>query len=76
VLLDCRSLEAADSVPAGVEVVRRGDFLFILNHGADAVTVNGITITGLDAAIVRSNGDAGPDIGERQEVAPVGVLRT
>jgi beta-galactosidase len=76
VLLDCRLLEAADSLAAGVEVVRRGDFLFILNHGANAVTVDGMTIPGLDAAIVRFDGDSNRDVGERQSAASVGVTPT
>jgi beta-galactosidase len=29
-----------DGIPAGVEVVRRGALLFVLNHGQDAVTVD------------------------------------
>jgi beta-galactosidase len=28
-----------DGLPAGVEAVRRGDLLFLLNHGREPVTV-------------------------------------
>jgi beta-galactosidase len=28
-----------DGLPEGVEAVRRGDLLFVLNHGSDRVTV-------------------------------------
>ncbi len=43
---------AADA-PEGVEVVRRGDRLFVLNHTQNPVTVAGTTVDGGGAAVVR-----------------------
>ena len=44
---------AAADLPAGVEAVRRGDRLFLLNWGANPVDVTGETISPLGAAILR-----------------------
>jgi beta-galactosidase len=37
---------------AGVEVVRRGDRLFVLNHTAEPVSVHGTTVDGGGAAVI------------------------
>ena len=39
-------------VPPGVEVVRRGDLLFVLNHTDRPATVLGTEVTGRDAAVL------------------------
>ena len=43
----------AAQAPEGVEVVRRGDRLFVLNHTGNPVTVAGTTVDGGGAAVVR-----------------------
>jgi len=42
---------AAD-VPDGVEAVRRGDRLFVINHTAEDVTVAGSMVPAGDAAVL------------------------
>jgi beta-galactosidase len=39
-------------VPAGVEVVRRGDRLFVLNHTQEPVHVHGTAVDGGGAAVL------------------------
>ena len=50
--LDRAGVTAPADVPAGVEVVRRGDRLFVLNHTGGPVTVHGTTVDGGDAAVL------------------------
>ena len=45
-------VEPVAQVPDGVEVVRRGDRLFVLNHTGNPVTVAGTTVDGGGAAVV------------------------
>ena len=45
-------VQPAAQVPDGVEVVRRGDRLFVLNHTGNPVTVAGTTVDGGGAAVV------------------------
>jgi beta-galactosidase len=47
--------EVAD-LPDGVEGVRRGDRLFLINHGADEVQVHGTTLPGHGAVVRRDAG--------------------
>ncbi|MEW9529937.1 beta-galactosidase [Microbispora sp. NPDC049125] len=51
-VLDHAGVARPRDLPATVEVVRRGDFVFLVNHGDDAVSVPGITGTSvLDGAV-------------------------
>lgn len=63
VLQEHPALAPAITLPAGVEVVRRGGYLFMLNHGTERVNVDDVSIGGRDAVIVVSDGDSAPDIG-------------
>ncbi len=63
VLQEHPALAPAIPLPAGVEVVRRGGYLFMLNHGTERVNVDDVSIGGRDAVIVVSDGDSAPDIG-------------
>jgi beta-galactosidase len=45
--------EVAD-LPEGVEAVRRGDRLFLLNHGDQPVEVQGTRLQGHDAAVLEA----------------------
>ena len=51
-VLEQAGITPAADVPAGVEVVRRGDRLFVLNHTSAEVTVSGVRVPGGGAAVV------------------------
>ena len=51
-------VSAPADVPAGVEVVRRGDRLFVLNHTAEPVSVQGTTVDAGGAAVLGPGGSA------------------
>ncbi len=46
-------IRPAAEAPAGVEVVRRGDLLFVINHTSEAATVQGTLVAAGDVAVLR-----------------------